>query len=158
MRVPTRVRILASVSLASMMLSGSLSFAQETVEDTADAEADQVLDSVVVTGFRESLSEALDVKRESTGFVDAILAEDIADFPDLNLAESLQRIPGIAIDRQAGEGRRITVRGLSGDFTRVRINGMDALATGGGSDASGGTNRSRSFDFNTFASELFSQL
>ena len=77
--------------------------------------------------------------------VDAIVAEDIADFPDLNLAESLQRIPGIAIDRQAGEGRRITVRGLGGDFTRVRVNGMEVLATSGGSDASGG--RSRRFGY-----------
>ncbi len=133
-----------------------MAVAQEGTEAAADAE--NRLDTVVVTGFRQSLSEALDVKRQSNGVVDAILAEDIADFPDLNLAESLQRIPGIAIDRQAGEGRRITVRGLSGDFTRVRINGMDALATGGGSDASGGTNRSRTFDFNTFASELFNQL
>jgi iron complex outermembrane recepter protein len=158
MRVSNRVRILAGVSLASLMLSGSLANAQETIDEPTADEADQVLDSVVVTGFRDSLAEALDLKKQSTGVVDAIVAEDIAAFPDLNLAESLQRIPGIAIDRQAGEGRRITVRGLSGDFTRVRINGMDALATGGGSDASGGTNRSRSFDFNTFASELFSQL
>ena len=158
MRVSTRVRVLAGASLASLLLSGSIAYAQETPEETAVDETDRRLDSVVVTGFRDSLAEALDLKKESTGVVDAIVAEDIAAFPDLNLAESLQRIPGIAIDRQAGEGRRITVRGLSGDFTRVRINGMDALATGGGSDASGGTNRSRSFDFNTFASELFSQL
>lgn len=158
MRVSTKVRILAGASLASLLLSGSIAYAQETLDEPVADEADQVLDSVVVTGFRDSLAEALDLKKQSTGVVDAIVAEDIAAFPDLNLAESLQRIPGIAIDRQAGEGRRITVRGLSGDFTRVRINGMDALATGGGSDASGGTNRSRSFDFNTFASELFSQL
>jgi TonB-dependent receptor len=158
MRVSTRVRVLSGASLASLLLSGSIAYAQETPEETAVDETDRRLDSVVVTGFRDSLAEALDLKKESTGVVDAIVAEDIAAFPDLNLAESLQRIPGIAIDRQAGEGRRITVRGLSGDFTRVRINGMDALATGGGSDASGGTNRSRSFDFNTFASELFSQL
>jgi len=111
-----------------------------------------------VTGFRGSLGAALETKRNETGIVDAIVAEDIADFPDLNLAESLQRIPGVSIDRQAGEGRRVTVRGLGGDFTRVRINGMEALTTNGGSDASGSTNRSRAFDFNTFASELFNQL
>ena len=107
-------------------------------------------DEVVVTGFRQSLAAALDLKKNATGVVDAIVADDIADFPDLNLAESLQRVPGVAIDRQAGEGRRVTVRGLGGDFTRVRINGMEALSTTGGSDASGGTNRSRAFDFNTF--------
>ena len=115
-------------------------------------------DQIIVTGFRGSLGAALNAKRDETSIVDVVKAEDIADFPDLNLAESLQRIPGVAIDRQAGEGRQITVRGLGGDFTRVRVNGMEALTTGGGSDASGGTNRSRSFDFNTFASELFNEL
>ncbi len=90
--------------------------------------------------------------------VDAIVAEDIGKFPDLNLAESLQRIPGVVITREAGEGRNISVRGLGPDFTRVRINGMEALTTVGAGDQSGGTNRGRGFDFNVFASDLFSQL
>ena len=90
--------------------------------------------------------------------VDAITSEDIADFPDANLAESLQRIPGISIDRDQGEGRTITVRGLPADFSRVRINGLEALSTAGSNDAGSSPNRSRSFDFNTFASELFSSL
>ncbi|WDI30079.1 TonB-dependent receptor [Hyphococcus flavus] len=125
---------------------------------SALAQDDETEDRIVVTGFRSSLGAALQTKRDETSIVDAIVAEDIADFPDLNLAESLQRIPGVSIDRQAGEGRRVTVRGLGGDFTRVRINGMEALTTNGGSDASGGSNRSRAFDFNTFASELFNEL
>ena len=108
--------------------------------------------------FRQSLVKALEEKRSSTDQIDSIVAEDIAKFPDINLAESLQRIPGVAIDRDAGEGRQITVRGLGADFTRVRINGIEALATTGGTDSSGGANRSRGFDFNVFASELFSQL
>ena len=90
--------------------------------------------------------------------VDAIVAEDIADFPDLNLAESLQRIPGVSISRDAGEGRNISVRGLDSQFTRVRINGMEALTTTGGTDSSGGANRGRGFDFNVFASELFNSI
>ena len=114
--------------------------------------------NVVVTGFRQSLTAALGAKRKDTGIVDVIVAEDIADFPDQNLAESLQRIPGVAIDRDAGEGRQITVRGLGGDFTRVRLNQLEALATTGGTDSSGGANRSRAFDFNVFASELFNRL
>lgn len=119
----------------------------------------QTIEEVVVTGsFRDSLANALNVKRNATGAVDAIVAEDIADFPDLNLAESLQRIPGVAITRVAGEGRQISVRGLGAGFTRTRINGMEAVATGGGTDAVGGANRDRSFDFNTFSSELFSSL
>lgn len=116
------------------------------------------LEEVVVTSFRTSLEAALQLKQQEVGAVDAILAEDIADFPDLNLAESIQRVPGVSIARDAGEGRQVTVRGLGPQFTRVRINGMETLSTTGGTDASAGTNRTRSFDFNIFASELFNQI
>lgn len=116
------------------------------------------IEEVVVKGYRSSLRQSLTVKRNEAGVVDAIVAEDIADFPDLNLAESIQRIPGVSINRMNGEGRQITVRGLGGDFNRVRINGMEAQNTSGGTDSSGGSNRGRSFDFNTFASELFTGI
>jgi iron complex outermembrane receptor protein len=116
------------------------------------------LEKVTVTGFRASLESALNEKREDPGIVDVVKAEDIAKFPDTNLAESLQRVSGVVIDRDAGEGRNITVRGLGLDFTRVRINGIEALATTGGTDSSGGNNRSRGFDFNVFPSDLFSAL
>ncbi|MED5621871.1 TonB-dependent receptor [Ideonella sp. BN130291] len=113
---------------------------------------------VEVIGMRAALESALNKKREDRGIVDVIKAEDIAKFPDTNLAESLQRVPGVVIDRDAGEGRGITVRGLGADFTRVRINGVEALTTTGGTDSSGGANRSRGFDFNVFAAELFNQI
>jgi iron complex outermembrane receptor protein len=116
------------------------------------------VEEVIVTGFRSSLEQALDIKRESASAVDAIYAEDMAKFPDLNLSESIQRIPGVSISRDAGEGRNISVRGLGGQFTRVRINGMEALTTSGGTDAAGGTNRGRGFDFNVFASDLFNRI
>ncbi len=116
------------------------------------------IEEVVVSGFRQSLNVALDEKRAAAGAIDAIVAEDIADFPDLNLAESIQRIPGVAIARDAGEGRQISVRGLSPEFTRVRLNGIEAMSANGGTDAAGGTNRTRGFDFNTFASELFNSI
>src|SRR5690606_38817982 len=124
----------------------------------APREDAQTLDTMVVTGYRASLERAVDIKRGEAGVVDAIVAEDIADFPDLNLAESLQRIPGVSITRDGGEGRNISVRGLGPQLTRVRLNGIEGLATGGRTDTSGGVNRSRGFDFNTFASDLFSQL
>ncbi|TWI67356.1 TonB-dependent receptor [Pseudoduganella lurida] len=137
-------------ALASAILAiGTPLHAQETADETQ---------KVVVTGLRASLESALNAKRTENSIVDVIKAEDIGKFPDTNLAESLQRVPGVAIDRDAGEGRSITVRGLGQDFTRVRINGIEALATTGGSDNSGGTNRGRGFDFNVFASELFSSL
>ena len=110
---------------------------------------------IVVTGFRKSLDAALSVKRESVAAVDAIVAEDIAKFPDQNLAESLQRIPGISIQRDAGEGRAITVRGLGAQFTRVRVNGLETVAT---STDGASANRDRAFDFNVFASELFNSI
>ena len=113
---------------------------------------------IVVTGFRESLNSALNLKRNQTATIDAIKAEDIAEFPDLNLAESLQRIPGVAISRVNGEGRNISVRGLGPEYTRVRINGMEAIGTTGGTDNSGGVNRGRGFDFNIFSSDLFNSL
>jgi len=146
------------------LLALSIGFALQAQAQDVPAEAPpaaaeaQTLDTMVVTGYRASLEKARDIKRGETGVVDAIVAEDIADFPDLNLAESLQRIPGVSITRDGGEGRNISVRGLGPQFTRVRINGIEALATGGGTDTSGGVNRGRGFDFNTFASELFTQL
>src|SRR5688572_12597542 len=119
---------------------------------------DEKVDEIVVTGFRASLDKALDAKQDQVGAIDMIVAEDIADFPDLNLAESLQRVPGVVIARDAGEGRQISVRGLGPQFTRVRINGIEAMSANGGTDAAGGTNRARNFDFNTFASELFTNI
>lgn len=120
--------------------------------------ADEAIEEIQVTGFRASQAKALDTKREATGSVDAIMASDIAEFPDNNLAESLQRIPGVAITRSGGEGRNISVRGLSAQYTRIRINGMETSTTTGGTDATGGNNRGRSFDFNVFSSDLFSSL
>ena len=123
---------------------------QTTAADGTESGAD-----IVVTGFRRSLDAALNVKRESVAAVDAIVAEDIAKFPDQNLAESLQRIPGISIQRDAGEGRAITVRGLGAQFTRVRVNGLETVAT---STDGASSNRDRAFDFNVFASELFNSI
>ena len=122
---------------------------------TADTAADDEGEEIVVTGFRRSLDAALNVKRESVASVDVIVAEDIAKFPDLNLAESLQRIPGVSIQRDGGEGRAITVRGLGSQFTRVRVNGMETVAT---STDGASANRDRAFDFNVFASELFTSI
>ncbi|MDB5705089.1 MAG: TonB-dependent receptor [Sphingomonas bacterium] len=125
------------------------------VQAVATESADGETSDIVVTGFRASLENALDKKRRSNQIIDAITAEDIADFPDANLAESIQRLPGVSIDRDNGEGRTITVRGLGGDFQQTRLNGADAQSAAGGNNSDSGANRSRGFDFNTFASELF---
>lgn len=147
-------KMLAAVSLT--VLATGTAYAQSEPEEAPVQElASDEGEAIVVTGFRQSLEAALNLKRENVGAVDAIVAEDIAKFPDQNLAESLQRIPGISITRDGGEGRSITVRGLSSQFTRVRVNGMETIAT---STDGAAANRDRAFDFNVFASELFSSL
>ncbi|MEO8102674.1 MAG: TonB-dependent receptor [Betaproteobacteria bacterium] len=148
--------VLSPIALALLAITSQAS-AQQASDPSKPTPAN-TLDTIVVTGFRASLESALNKKREDNGIVDVIKAEDIAKFPDTNLAESLQRIPGVVIDRDAGEGRNITVRGLGLDFTRVRINSIEGLATTGGTDSSGGNNRSRGFDFNVFAAELFNSI
>ncbi|PNU04362.1 TonB-dependent receptor [Novosphingobium guangzhouense] len=119
---------------------------QDEVAPSPEENAD-----IIVTGFRESIRSALSLKRQSVSAVDAIVAQDIANFPDQNLAESLQRIPGVAISRSNGEGSSITVRGLGPDFTRVRLNGMETVATTP-------DNTGRGFNFNVFASDLFNSI
>lgn len=148
-------KFLSAVSLTVLAIGSA--HAQDAAANNTAAEevAPEDGDAIVVTGFRASLEAALNLKRESVAAVDAIVAEDIAKFPDQNLAESLQRIPGISITRDGGEGRSITVRGLSSQFTRVRVNGMETIAT---STDGAAANRDRAFDFNVFASELFSSL
>ncbi len=143
-------RFALSTSIIAMAISNA--YAQEAKPQSDEPKL------VVVTGLRASLESALNKKRDDNGIVDVIKSEDMGKFPDTNLAESLQRVPGVVIDRDAGEGRSITVRGLGQDFTRVRINGIEGLATTGGTDSSGGANRSRGFDFNVFPSELFNSL
>ena len=126
--------------------------------DPAAADAEVAEEEIVVTGFRASLQNSLNQRRRSDQIVDAITAEDIADFPDANLAESIQRLPGVSIDRDNGEGRTVTIRGLGGDFQMTRLNGADALSVAGLGSSDAGANRTRGFDFNTFASELFSNI
>ena len=99
----------------------------------ADAQAastagSREIEEVVVTGIRASIRESLETKRESVGVVDAISAEDVGKFPDKNLAEALQRVPGVVINREFGEGERVNLRGLGANLTRTLLNGH-ALAT-----------------------------
>src|SRR6185295_849689 len=154
-----RNALIASATATALLGFASGAQAQNaTPSDSSMPEGAETIEEVVVTGFRASLNAALSDKKSATGAVDSIRSEDIAKFPDSNLAESVQRVPGVSISRDAGEGRNISVRGLGPAFTRVRINGMESVSTTGGTDSSGGSNRARQFDFNTFASELFSSI
>ncbi|WP_233130909.1 TonB-dependent receptor [Sphingomonas jeddahensis] len=110
----------------------------------APATMDEAGDDIVVSGYRRSLEEAIDLKRDTIGFSDSIVATDIADFPEQNLSEALQRVPGVTIERDRGLGTRVNVRGLPSDFTFVSINKLATASGSGGRDV----------EFDIFASEL----
>ena len=155
-----------SISILAMAVglgSATTAFAQD--DGGADIVQDQQEpgDTIIVTGVRASLDRAIDLKRNSSGVVDGISAEDIGKFPDTNLAESLQRITGVSIDRVNGEGSRVTVRGFGPGFNLVTLNGRTlptaSIASVGqdqGGDFVSGT--TRSFDFANLASEGVSRL
>ena len=141
----------SAISLISAMPAN----AQEAVDEESRQEV------VVVQGIRGSLERAMDLKRQSNGVVDAISAEDIGKFPDTNLAESLQRITGVSIDRSNGEGSKITVRGFGPDFNLITLNGRTmptAEVSVIGERGNYAAGADRAFDFSNLASEGVSGL
>lgn len=132
--------------------------APEESEPAAVPESENAAtDAIIVTGYRSSLAQATNAKRESTGFTDSIFAEDIGKFPDTNIAESFNRIPGITISRDVtGEGTNVAIRGLGSNFTNVTLNGATiAVASSGITDAQG---TDRSVDLSFFPTDLFTKL
>jgi TonB-dependent receptor len=117
---------------------------------------DQAAD-IVVTGYRRSLAESTRAKRNATAFTDSIFAEDIGKFPDTNLAESFNRIPGITISRDiTGEGVNVAIRGLGSNFAQVTLNGAPiSIASSGATDAQG---TDRAVDLSLFPTDLFTKL
>lgn len=133
--VNTTKKLLACSAGTLAMMAATPTFAQDNV------------DEVVATGIRASLNRGLDVKRNEDSIVDAISAEELGKFPDTNVAESLQRITGIAITRsRGGEGQFVTVRGLGQEFNTLTYKGRE-LAT---------ENQGREFSFDVIPSELIS--
>ncbi len=112
--------IVASAVAAALCAGPSTTFAQ--------ADDGVALEEIVVTGVRRSIMDSLSAKRFSDAVVDAISAEDVGKFPDKNLAEALQRVPGVVINREFGEGERVNIRGTAPNLTRTLLNGH-ALAT-----------------------------
>jgi len=164
------VRSTSALALAACLITPGVAGAQTTGANATDAQptttapavaqptpgAADVGDEVVVTGIRASLERSIAIKRDSTGVVDAISAEDIGKFPDTNLAESLQRITGVSINRRNGEGAQVTVRGFGPNYNLVTLNGRqlaasDQTSVGGENDFTRSTGRS--FDFSNLASE-----
>lgn len=114
--------------------------------------SDEAIEEVVVMGIRGSLTNSMDIKRNATGVVDAISAEDIGKFPDTNLAESLQRITGVSIDRSNNEGNKVTVRGFGPEFNLVTLNDRQMPSA----SSLGSAGIPRSFNFQEIASETVS--
>lgn len=157
-----RQRLLTSALLLAL---ASPALAQQATDTAAPAASGQAatdagqdtkdLDTVQVVGIRASLTSSMNLKRDSQGIVDGIVAEDIGKFPDTNLAESMQRISGVSIDRVNGEGSKVTVRGIGPDYNLVLLNGRQMPAS---SLLDTGASASRSFDFANLASEAISEL
>ena len=142
-------RNLLSAALASAIALTATGVQAQTAEATAEQnqQADATeLDTVVVTGIRRGIESAISVKRDSTSIVEAISAEDIGKLPDVSIAESLARLPGLAAQRVAGRAQVISVRGLSPDFSTTLLNGREMVSTGD----------NRSVEFDQYPSELVS--
>lgn len=131
-------RLSLAISTALLTMLSATTFAQETTEKDIEV--------IEVKGIRGSMVKAMDIKRTASGVVDAIAAEDIGKFPDQNLAESMQRVSGVSIDRAGGEGQKITVRGFGPEFNNVLVNGRKIASDSGGRD----------FNFDIIAAELVS--
>src|SRR5207344_1421825 len=129
----------------------ALSIALPAAAQNADA-VPETVETVVVTGIRGSLQHSLDMKREASGVVDVITAEDIGKFPDSNVAASLQRVPGVSIQRSGtrGEPTGITVRGFGGDFNETLFDGRRISTAAAGAGAPAG----RSVDFSTVGADF----
>ncbi len=143
-------RLAAACAMAAAGAGGALAQQAPAPAAAASAPAAGEPQRVIVTGIRSALETSLDLKRDNQGIVDGISAEDIGKFPDTNLAESLQRISGVSIDRSIGEGSRVTVRGVGPDFNLVLLNGRQMPAS---SIADTTAPTSRAFDFANLASE-----
>jgi iron complex outermembrane recepter protein len=143
-------RTLISLAVTSLCAYAAM---PALAQEAAKAE---VLDTVVVTGVRASLEKSLNLKREAIGTRDSIIAEDIGKFPEQNIADALQRLPGIEVlkDPATNEGQRIQMRGLPSEYTVTLFNGAPVRATSGGNIGSA----TRDFNYDIFPSELFSRV
>ncbi|MGR4891556.1 TonB-dependent receptor [Sphingopyxis sp. LARHCG72] len=144
--------LLASASIGTLLFAASAAQAQ-TAAPATDASAES---EIVVTGIRGSLREAIDAKRDLAVIADVVTAEDVGKFPDKNVAEALQRVPGIVVNREFGEGERVSLRGTAPNLTKTLLNGhsvatadwfiLDQVAS------------TRSFNYLTLPAEIIGRL
>lgn len=135
-------------ALINMAVIGTVGATSAIAAESNKKVAEKEIEVIHAVGIRGGVIAGLEVKRESDVMLDAISAEDMGKFPDANLAEALQRIPDVAIDRDGGEGRYVTIRGLGPEFNSVLFNGR-RMAT---------TENTRAFSFDTIASDMVSEM
>ena len=139
----TKSRLATAIAV---LMASSLVQAQDT--SAADNSASEDIEVIQISGIRGSLIRSMDVKRDASGVVDAISAEEMGKFPDTNLAESLQRITGVSVSRSNGEGSQITVRGFGPEFNLITLNGRQMPGTG----------NTRSYNLENLASDGISAI
>ena len=132
----------AAVTALSLAMAGYAG-AQDGAEDAAP---DAAPESITVTGIRAAVASALEAKRENTSIVEAITAEDIGKLPDLSIADSLARLPGVTAQRVRGRAQQVSIRGLGPDFSLALLNGREVVSAG----------NNRGIEFDQFPSELIS--
>lgn len=149
-------RRLSTFAAALLATAAWPALAQDVAPADAPVAEDDTSQDIIVTGFRGALQNQATAKREATGFTDSIFAEDIGKFPDTNIAESVNRIPGITIQREVtGEGTNVAIRGLGTNFTRVLLNGAPVAVASVRFDAQ---STNREVDLDLLPTELFTQL
>mgnify|MGYP003429119903 FL=1 len=119
----------------------------EAAVDAATQDA-KTLGAVQVTGFRAGVETSIEVKRESNQIVEVVSSEDLGKLPDLSIADSITRLPGLAGQRVAGRTSTISIRGLSGDYGTTLLNGREQVSVGD----------NRGVEFDQFPSELINQV
>ncbi|MDG2017983.1 MAG: TonB-dependent receptor [Porticoccaceae bacterium] len=129
--------------------SVALALVGSTMPALAQDEGLEIEEVIVEGGIRASLKKSMDIKRDTAGVADAISAEDMGKFPDTNLAEALQRVTGVSINRERGEGSKVTVRGFGPEYNMVTLNGRQMPTHSG---------TSRAYDFADIASEGISAV
>ncbi|HYG07127.1 MAG TPA: TonB-dependent receptor [Stenotrophomonas sp.] len=161
-----RTTLSHALGLALLSMAAAPAFAQDAAGATTQAQQEPApqggqdavttLDRVEVSGYRRSIQFSTDAKRDSVTFSDTVFAEDIGKFPDMNIAESLNRIPGVQLSRDVnGEGLNIAIRGLGSSFTKTTLNGTSIATASIGLNAQ---NQNREVDLNLFPTEFFTQL
>ena len=141
-RQAARLAIMTAVSLEASFI-GHAAFADQPQTTTQTSAKSDDLQEIVVTGYRQSLQTALDTKRNSILPLESVAPEDIGKMPDQNVAESLQRLPGVQIDRgQAGEGTSVLIDGLRQNLTTLNgdtfLTGREFYVSGEAANAGGG--------------------